>query len=332
MAEARELRLTSGDEGRRLDAVLAEHWTDLSRTRLQKLLRDGAVRVDGAAAKPSHPAKSGEIVTATLPDPEPSHLEPEAIPLRIVFEDEHLLVVDKPAGLVVHPGAGNRRGTLVHALLHYLPGLAGVGAAGRPGIVHRLDKGTSGLLLVAKTEAVHRRLAEALARREIARTYWALAWGEPVPAEGRIAEPIGRHPKDRKRMAVVPGGRPAATRYRVLESGGWASLLECALETGRTHQIRVHLSQIGHPVLGDEVYGGGRRRALNTPLAARRLAREAMGGLLRPALHAFRLAFPHPVTAGPIALESPLPEDFLRVLTRLRASGRWEISPAHPSR
>ncbi len=330
MAEARELVVGPAEEGRRLDAVLAARWSDLSRSRWQELVRSGHVTVNGRGAKPSRAARAGDRVAVRLPPPPASRLEPVAMDLHVVYEDDALLVVDKPAGLVVHPGAGNLSRTLAHGLLHRHPELAAVGGADRPGIVHRLDKGTSGLLLVAKSEVARQRLARALARREIHRTYLALVWGRPRPPEGRIEAPVGRDPRDRRRMAVVPGGRPAATRYRTLETGGWASLLECSLETGRTHQIRVHLRQIGHPVVGDETYGGGPTRALNAPPAARRLAREATGGLLRPALHAFRLAFSHPVSESPIALESPLPEDLLRVLTRLRSSGQWEAAPTVP--
>jgi 23S rRNA pseudouridine1911/1915/1917 synthase len=328
MAPAREVVLGAADAGRRLDAVLAERWPDLSRSRLQSLLKAGHITVNGARAKPSRPTRAGDRVRATLSEPAPGRLVPEPMDLRVVYEDEALLVVDKPAGMVVHPGAGRSRGTLASGLLHRLPSLAGVGGPDRPGIVHRLDRGTSGLLLVAKTETARRRLAAALARREVHRDYLAFVWGEPREREGRIEAPLGRDPRDRKRMAVVPGGRPAATRYRLVESFGWASLLECSLETGRTHQIRVHLRQIGHPVLGDETYGGGRTRVLNAPRAARRLAREATRGLLRPALHAFRLAFVHPMSESPIALESPLPEDLHRLLARLRSGGRREPAPA----
>lgn len=330
MAEAREVALRPEDAGRRIDAVLAERWPDLSRSRLRHLIKSGSITVNGEVAKPSRLARPGDRVVAAVPPRDTGTLAPEAMPLEVVYEDDALLVVNKPAGLVVHPGAGRRTGTLAAGLLHRLPGLAGVGGPDRPGIVHRLDQGTSGLLLVAKTETVRRRLAAALARREIHRDYLAFVWGEPRPREGRIEAPLGRDPRDRRRMAVVARGRPAATRYRVIESAGWASLLECSLETGRTHQIRVHLRQIGHPLLGDETYGGGAKRALNAPVAARRLAGEATGGLLRPALHAFRLAFSHPVSGDSIALESPLPADLLRLLARLRSGGRGEPAPAPP--
>jgi 23S rRNA pseudouridine1911/1915/1917 synthase len=330
MSEDREIQVTPAEAGRRLDTVLSTRWPELSRARIQRLMKSGQVSVGGRPVRPSETAEAGTVVAVRIPDPEPSHIAPEAIPLDIVYEDTDLLVVNKPPGLVVHPGAGNRRGTLVNALVHHLPGLAAVGGVERPGIVHRLDKGTSGLLLVAKNDIAHGRLTTALGRREIKRTYEVLVWGCPDPAEGRIDAPIGRHPKDRKRMAVVDGGRPAATRYRLRRDFGWSAWLECELESGRTHQIRVHLSSIGHPVLGDPAYGGGQRRALNLPQGLRRLAREVTGGLQRPALHAARLVFPHPTTGSPVTLEAELPEDFASVLEILQRS--VQSAPASPSR
>ena len=320
MPEEREHRLSEAESGRRLDRVLADLWPDLSRTQIARWMKEGRVTVDGREAAPKDDARPGALVHIELPAPEPSVLAPEDIPLAIVHEDEHLLVVNKPAGMVVHPGAGNRAGTLVHALLAHAPGIASVGGAGRPGIVHRLDKDTSGLLVVAKTPATYLRLVEAIARREVNREYLTIVWGEWRDLAGRIAEPVGRHPKDRKRMAVTPQGRVAATNYRVLQSFGWASYLECRLETGRTHQIRVHLSHVGHPVLGDATYGGGARRVLNLPEAARRLAREIVETMPRQALHAARLAFSHPATGERLSLEAPLPADFSAALDRLRKS------------
>jgi 23S rRNA pseudouridine1911/1915/1917 synthase len=330
MPEDREHRVTPEESGQRLDAVLAGCWPDLSRARIQRLMKDGQVSVAGKPVRPKDTARTGETVTVSVPDPEPTHIAPEPIPLEIVYEDADLLVVNKPPGLVVHPGAGNRSGTLVNALVHHLPGLAAVGGVERPGIIHRLDKGTSGLLLVAKNDITHRRLTAAMSRREIKRTYQVLVWGIPDPPEGRMDAPIARHPRDRKRMAVVEGGREAATRYRVRQDFGWAAWVECELETGRTHQIRVHLGHIGHPALGDPAYGGGPRRALNLPQGLRRLARVVTGALQRPALHAARLGFPHPTTGSPVTLETQLPEDFAGVLEILRRS--VESAPASSSR
>jgi 23S rRNA pseudouridine1911/1915/1917 synthase len=332
MPEGREHVVTPAEAGRRIDQVLAACWCDLSRSRLQKLIAAGLVRAAGRPVRARDRAVAGMRLGVALPDAEPSLLRPEAIPLAIVYEDEHLLVVDKPPGLVVHPGAGVRTGTLVHALLHHAPQIAAVGGAGRPGIVHRLDKDTSGLLIVAKTEACYLQLVAAIARREVARTYQALVWGVPRTSGGRVEAPVGRHPGDRQRMAVTARGKPAATRYRVLEPFGWASYLECALESGRTHQIRVHLSHIGHPVLADPVYGGGRRRALNVAQGVRRLADAILAVLPRQALHAARLEFDHPVTASRLRLEAPLPADFAAALRLLRrpADGGAPAPPAHP--
>jgi 23S rRNA pseudouridine1911/1915/1917 synthase len=318
--ETREHRVSQAESGRRLDRVLADRWPDLSRTQIARLMKQGHVTIAGKSACARDAARAGAVITVELPAPEPTALAPEEIPLAILYEDEHLLVVNKPAGMVVHPGAGNRRGTLVHALLAHAPGIAHVGGAGRPGIVHRLDKDTSGVLVVAKTQAAYLRLVEAIARREVSREYLALVWGEPRDKAGRIAEPVGRHPKDRKRMAVTPKGRVAATNYRVLQGFGWATYVECRLETGRTHQIRVHMSHLGHPLLGDATYGGGARRVLNLPESARRLAREIVETMPRQALHAARLAFSHPATGERLALEAPLPADFSAALDRLRKS------------
>ncbi len=247
--------------------------------------------------------------------PEPVAAEPaaEAIPLEIVFEDEHLLVLDKPAGLVVHPGAGRASGTLVNALLHRVKDLSGVGGVLRPGIVHRLDRGTSGLLVVAKDDASHRALAAQFASRAVEKEYLALVLGVPAPRQGEIDKPIGRHPVQRKRMAVRSGGREARSSYRVLEAFDGAALLRVTIHTGRTHQIRVHLAAIGHPVAGDAIYGGGRR----PPAAA-----AALALLDRPALHAARLAVDHPADGRRLRFESPLPPDIEGVVGLLRAARR----------
>jgi len=249
--------------------------------------------------------------------PEPVAAEPaaEAIPLAVVFEDRHLLVLDKPAGLVVHPGAGRASGTLVNALLHHVKDLSGVGGVLRPGIVHRLDRGTSGLLVVAKDDATHRALAAQFAARGVEKEYLALVLGIPSPRQGVIEEPIGRHPVQRRRMAVRAGGRAARSSYRVVESFDGAALVRVAIHTGRTHQIRVHLSSIGHPVASDDTYGGTR-----TPSGRRASTRQALASLRRPALHAARLAFDHPRDGRRLSFESPLPPDIEGVLAVLRAT------------
>jgi 23S rRNA pseudouridine1911/1915/1917 synthase len=245
-----------------------------------------------------------------------------------VFEDEHVLVLDKPAGLVVHPGAGVQSGTLVNALLHHAPGIARVGGEGRPGIVHRLDRDTSGLLVVAKTEDAYQALVEALRERTVTRVYTALVWGDPGPASGTIELPIGRDPKDRKRMAVVrgPAGKLARTRWKVLERYGLATLLQARLDTGRTHQIRVHLAHLGHPVVGDATYGGGAKKALSLPPADRRLATQLVMELGRQALHAATLEFRHPTRGEPMRFRAPLPNDLARALAVLGLSN----GPAFP--
>jgi 23S rRNA pseudouridine1911/1915/1917 synthase len=322
MSEVREHLVTDDEADRRLDSVLALLWPDLSRARIQRLIREGRVTVNDRRIRPSDTAKSGQLVVVEVPEPEPTDILGEDIPLDIVYEDPDLLVVNKPAGLVVHPGAGNPSGTLVNALVHHLPGVAAVGGVGRPGIIHRLDKGTSGLLLVAKNDRAHQKLTRALSQREIRRTYLALVWGTPDPAEGRIEAPLGRHRTQRKKIAVVKTGRVAATRYRILEPFVGCSLIECSLETGRTHQIRVHLSHLGHPVMGDQEYGGGPRRALNLPQGLRRLAVQATGIMRRPALHAVELAFSHPITGRPVDLKAPLPEDFAIALEIMRRSSQ----------
>jgi 23S rRNA pseudouridine1911/1915/1917 synthase len=293
--------------GERLDRWLATRVPDVSRARLQALIAEGHVRVDGRARKPSHRIVAGERVDVEIPPPPPEELQPEAVTLSVVHEDEQVLVVDKPAGVVVHPGAGHARGTLAAAVLAHAPGVAGVGGPRRPGVVHRLDKDTSGLLVIAKTPLAYESLTTQLAARTVRRVYLAVALGRMTAPAVVIDRPIGRDPRDRKRMAVRPAGqgRRAVTEVRVLERFREYTYLEARLQTGRTHQIRVHLASLGHPIAGDDVYGGRRRRPLPV----------ALDGL---ALHAAALAFVHPRTQARMEFASPLPARIERLLSHLR--------------
>ena len=310
-------------DGERLDRFLAGAQADMSRNRLQALIRDGQVRVNGRPARVSSRLRSGDEVAVELPEAIPTTLLPEPLALVIVHQDEHVLVVDKPAGLVVHPGAGVTQGTLVHGLLHLDPAIARVGGTGRPGIVHRLDKDTSGLMVVARTERAYRGLIDAMRRRQVRRTYLALAWGDVHGESGTIEAAIGRDPRERKRMAEVRrGGRPAVTHWRVLERFGPATWLEVRLETGRTHQIRVHLAARRHPLVGDPIYGGRPKKQLSGNDAERSLAAALLTLLTRQALHASELGFTHPVTGDPLHLVSPPPHDLTLALDRLRAHAR----------
>ncbi|HUB16538.1 MAG TPA: RluA family pseudouridine synthase [Acetobacteraceae bacterium] len=309
--------------GQRLDRFLADAIGTLSRSRIKALIESGhASQGDTALREPAEPVRAGLAYALRLPPPAPATPQPQPIALHILYEDADLIVLDKPAGLVVHPAPGNPDGTLVNALLaHCGPGLTGIGAERRPGIVHRLDKDTSGVMVVAKTQAANDALTAAFATRDLDRAYLALVWGVPAPLAGEIEGAIGRDPRDRKRMAVVTrGGKPALTRYRTLRA--WqtsAALLECRLATGRTHQIRVHLAGRGHPVVGDPLY------LRRIPAAARTLQPQLRQVLLdfpRQALHAARLGFTHPISRQPVAFETPLPADFQALLTALDAALR----------
>jgi len=295
------IRFVVGDDdaGERVDVVLARR-ADVTRALAQRALKSGAITVDGIEVRASHRLETGAEVAGELPDPTIPAPEAEDIPVVVRYEDDRVLVVSKPAGLVTHPARGHEAGTLVNALLALGKPLAGLGSS-RPGIVHRLDKDTSGLLLVAKDDDAQATLVDALRDRRIERTYLALVRGTTSSASGTIDAPLGRHPVKRRSIAVVPGGRPAVTHYRVLAASDKVSLLEVTLETGRTHQIRVHLSHLGHPILGDKTYGG-----------VSELSRAA--GLTRPFLHATRLSFPHPSDAHRIEVTDPLPDDLTAAL------------------
>lgn len=311
------LRIPPESAAERLDRALARLLEGReSRSSIARLIRAGKVRVNGHVAKPSSEVTAGDAIELEMvPAPPPSFLA-EDLALGVVHEDEYLAVVDKPAGMSTHPAGGVRTGTLVNALLHRMRGLSNVGGAMRPGIVHRLDKGTSGLLVVAKDDETHRRLARAVAAREVHRIYEAVVWGR-LAGRCTIDAPIGRHLRDRKRMAISERGKSARTHVRAILARETASHVEARLETGRTHQIRVHLAHRGHPIVGDPTYGGRRRALADVTPAAHRLA-DALAQLIeRPALHARRLEFVHPVTGEALALESPLPEDMRRLLDRL---------------
>ena len=303
--------LTVGEgRGERLDAWLARR-LDLSRTQAARLVQQGLVRVEGRPARKSARMVAGQRVEVEIPPPDPVDLLPEDIPLAVVHEDDALLVVDKPAGLVVHPAPGHPRGTLVNALLHHVADLAGVGGRLRPGIVHRLDRDTSGLLVVAKNDAAHRALSAELAARKVGRTYLAAAWGHLRDTPLTVDAPIGRDRRARQRMAVVEEGRRAVTHLAVRERWEAAELLEVRLETGRTHQIRVHLAHIGHPVVGDRVYGAGWERGMSGP--ARRWAAEVARRPGRQFLHACALSFTHPMLGTRMRFRSPLPPELAEV-------------------
>ncbi|NJP39476.1 RluA family pseudouridine synthase [Oscillospiraceae bacterium HV4-5-C5C] len=301
-------RLGPEQSGQRLDVALTSLLPQLSRSQVSKLFRQEAVWIGGKPARPGSKCAAGLLVGVRLPEPSPPSEDQraEAIPLDIRYEDDYLLVINKPKGMVVHPAAGHHSGTLVNALLYHCGSqLSDVNGAIRPGIVHRLDKDTSGLMLAVKTNEVHRQLAAALQRREIKRTYMAIVHGHFAERLGTVDLPLGRDPSDRQRQAVVSGGRGAVTRFEVLEDLRAASLLKLKLETGRTHQIRVHMSYIGHPVVGDPIYSG----------------RRETYGIQGQALHACRLCFTHPVTGKIIDISCEPPADFKDLLARLRAGG-----------
>ncbi|RDZ29586.1 23S rRNA pseudouridine(1911/1915/1917) synthase RluD [Lysobacter silvisoli] len=296
--------------GRRFDAVLAELFPDYSRSRLAAWIKSGDARLDGREVRPRDPVRGGETVSLQVTLEAQTHSAPEDIALDVLYEDEHVLVIDKPAGLVVHPGAGNPAGTLVNALLHRDPGLA---ALPRAGIVHRLDKDTSGVMVVARTLPAHTALIEQLSSREVHRQYLAVVVGALVSG-GTANAAIDRHPRDRIRMAVREDGRDAVTHYRLRERFRAHTLLECRLETGRTHQIRVHMQHLKHPIVGDPLYGG----PLKLPKGASDELVEALRGFRRQALHAETLEFAHPIGGAPVRCSAPVPADMRELVRVLR--------------
>jgi 23S rRNA pseudouridine1911/1915/1917 synthase len=300
----RRLELVASTGGQRLDLFVAQEAGGLTRSQAKRLIEGGHVLVDGQRARPAQQVRPGDRICVEIPEPKPVSLAPERIPLTIVHQDEHLMVIDKPAGLTVHPAPGHPGGTLVNALLALCPDLEGIGGEIRPGIVHRLDKETSGLMVVAKTHQAHLELSRQIKEREVKKGYMALVTGLVKQQEGTIDVPIGRSPRDRKKMAIVSYGRPARTHYRVLRRIGGYALVEAMLETGRTHQVRVHFASIGNPLLGDAVYGK------RSPLLARQF------------LHAHILGFKHPATGEWMEFTSPLPPDLQATLNVIESSER----------
>lgn len=299
-----DLIIEKEQTGQRIDKYLSEELEGTSRSYIQKLLENGEVTVNNKQIKANYKLREKDMVQVTLPDPEELNLEPENIPLSILYEDEHLLVVDKPKGMVVHPAAGHMTGTLVHALLYHCKDqLSGINGVSRPGIVHRIDQNTTGALVICKTDAAHRDLAEQLKVHSITRKYRAIVCGNVREDEGTIHTTIGRDPKDRKKMAPnVPNGKDAVTHYKVLERFGNYTYMEFQLETGRTHQIRVHMRSIGHPILGDDIYGPA----------------KCMFKLEGQTLHAMVLGFIHPIQKEYMEFSAPIPEYFEKLLQKLR--------------
>ncbi len=304
------LEVAVSEPGVRLDTFLRQHLPDVSRGTIQRLIESGHIRVNGRQAKPTHAPRAGDRIEVAWPPPIPAEAQPQDIPLSVLYEDEDLLVLDKPPGLVIHPAVGHADGTLVNALLHHCAGrLSGIGGVARPGIVHRLDKDTSGCLVVAKHDAAHVSLAAQFAGRSLHKVYQAVVCERVAASTGDIEVDVARHPSHRQRMAVVSGGRKAWTQFRVAERLSGATWVEATLHTGRTHQIRVHFEHMGHPVVGDLVYG---KRANS------RLFEETGYRAPRQLLHAWRLGFEHPVNGRAMEFEAPLPVDFQAGLAALR--------------
>ena len=314
------LQITAEESGERIDALLARLLPELSRSAAQRLLEEGRVSLSGRPVKKNYKCSAGDCFLVDLPEaPEETELLPQNIPLDVVFEDGDVIVVNKPRGLVVHPAPGHPDGTLVNALLwHCGDSLSGIGGEKRPGIVHRIDMDTSGLLIVAKNDFAHQALSGQLADRSLSRVYEAVVRGRLREDAGTVDKPIGRHPTDRKRMAIVPGGRPAVTHWEVLARYQGYTHIRCRLETGRTHQIRVHMSSIGHPLFNDERYGGSEIRQGTIYAKYRQFIQNCFTLCPRQALHARTLGFTHPRTGERVFLEAPLPEDMAALIEKWR--------------
>ncbi len=314
MSQTLEAEITGAQDGLRLDRALSELLSTQSRSSLAKLIIDGRVRVDGRpATKASQRVETGQRVAIDVPDPAASTVESQEIPLHILYEDEDVVVIDKPPGLVVHPAAGHPDHTVVNALLFHVKDLSGIGGELRPGIVHRLDKDTSGVMLIAKHDEAHRKLTANWNTDLVRKEYLALVYGTPSSDRGTVDAPIGRDPRDRKRMAVLAGGRRAVTDYEIAERLRYASVVRCRLRTGRTHQIRVHMKHLGHPIVGDPAYSGPQWRGIPDKKIQR-----AIAAFPRQALHAARLTFTHPRTSAAVVVEAALPEDFRGLVEVLR--------------
>lgn len=317
------LVVSEDDEADRLDHYLGANAPELSRTRAKSIIEDGLVTVNGRRVKPSTRIYPGDVVSAKVPELEKLRARPESIPIDILYEDDDIIVINKGPGMVVHPAPGTPGGTLVNALLGREAALSSVGGVLRPGIVHRLDRDTTGVIVVAKNDLSHRRLAAAFEERRVGKTYLALVWGNPAAPSGTIDAPIDRHPRDRKRMAVVDGGRDAVTEWRVRERFSFASFIEARPATGRTHQIRVHMAHIRNPIIGDPVYGGIKRSFGDVAPDHRRHAERVNEAAVRHALHARRIVFDHPGTGAHMEFTALLPDDLAHVLDLLRfPSGR----------
>jgi 23S rRNA pseudouridine1911/1915/1917 synthase len=317
------LLVSKKDQGRRLDQFLSETHLNLSRSQAKNLIEKHLILLNQKTTKPSAHVKTGDIVSGTLPQPETLSLKPEAIPINILYEDPSIIVIDKPPGMVVHPAYGNPSGTLVNALLYHCKDLAGINGVLRPGIVHRLDKDTSGVMVVAKDDEAFHHLTRQFKNRSVEKVYWGIVYGKFVQDEGLIDSAIGRHPSERKRMSIrTKRGRAAITRWKKVEEFDSCTLLEIFPQTGRTHQIRVHLSSTGHPLLGDPLYGRkGRPGAIHDPIL-----KECVKRMNRQALHAQRLEITHPRTGERVRFVSPIPQDMKEVLEWLRSKAKGEIS------